>query len=119
VRHICDRVAVMYLGEIVELGPVGEILQNPQHPYAEALLWATPERDVEQETERPIRTIDIPDPVNPPSGCRFHTRCPEAREVCAGETPQTVKVNGDESHRAACFRRDDDHAYWDSPELTD
>ena len=116
-RYIAEktdgRIGVMYLGEIVELGPVEEILQNPQHPYTEALLWATPELDVEQETERPIRTIDIPDPIDPPSGCRFHTRCPEAREVCAEQTPG--EYEGDvEEHTATCFRAVDDHEYWES-----
>jgi len=115
------RIGIMYLGELVELGPVDEVLENPSHPYTKVLTWATPKLnpDAEGRGESPLRKIDIPDPQDPPSGCRFHTRCPEAREVCKGETPQTVTVNGDDTHRAACFRRQDDHEYWDSAELTD
>lgn len=71
------RVGIMYLGELVEIGPAADVLQNPRHPYTRVLRWATPELGKELDaTEPPVRTIDIPDPIDPPPGCRFHTRCP-------------------------------------------
>jgi peptide/nickel transport system ATP-binding protein len=110
------RIAVMYLGEIIEVGPAEEIIENPKHPYTKVLHWSTADLEGEESGEMPIRGIDIPDPVDPPSGCRFHTRCPEAREVCTREHPGLV-AEGD--HGAACFREDDDHAYWDSDPIDD
>jgi peptide/nickel transport system ATP-binding protein len=114
------RVGIMYLGEIVEFGTAEAVLNDPQHPYTQVLKWATADLDPEKrEVERPpIRKIDIPDPVNPPSGCRFHTRCPEAREICTKEVPELHAIEGREQ-AAACFRADDDHAYWDSSPLTE
>ncbi|QLG29018.1 dipeptide ABC transporter ATP-binding protein [Halorarum halophilum] len=109
------RIAVMYLGEIVEIGPAEEIVRNPKHPYTQALHWATTDITDGDEThdEAPISDIDIPDPVDPPSGCRFHPRCPKAREACTETNPELQ-----EGHTAACFRdRDDDHPYWDSEPL--
>jgi len=109
------RVGIMYLGELVEIGPADEVLQDPKHPYTKVLRWATADLDTGGEVvEPPIRNIDIPDPVNPPSGCRFHTRCPEAREVCAERTP-SVDSDTSRGHSAACFRTDPDHEYWNSP----
>ena len=113
VRHICDRVAVMYLGEIVEVGPVDEIFADPAHPYTRALLSSVPrvtteERDGEFETLRG----DVPSPRNPPAGCRFHTRCPEARAACRESSPPAYDVG--ERRSATCFRADGDHAYWQS-----
>jgi peptide/nickel transport system ATP-binding protein len=112
------RIGIMYLGEIVEIGPVDRIVDNPQHPYTDVLLWATPDiRSQETVEDPPVRSLDIPDPENPPSGCRFHTRCPEAREVCRRESPELVEVES--GHRAACYRTQPDHEYWDSEPLTD
>ena len=110
------RIGIMYLGELVEIGPAEAVLNNPQHPYTRVLLWATSDLKTSGEVgDPPVRKIDVPDPADPPSGCRFHTRCPEARNVCTEETPP---ITGD-AHRAACFRREDDHDYWDSPPLED
>jgi len=114
------RIGVLYLGELVEIGPPEQIIQNPQHPYTQALRWATPELNPQEEraTEAPIRKIDIPDPKNPPSGCRYHTRCPEAREVCKEQKPETYDAPTNvESHQGTCFRMVDDHEYWESEPL--
>jgi len=114
------RIAIMYLGQIVESGPVEEVIGNPKHPYTQILKWATlpthPDRAREAlEAESPLRQLDIPDLVNPPEGCRFHTRCPKAREACVETTPDRVPVGGaGTDHDAACFREQPDHAYWDS-----
>ena len=110
------RIGIMYLGELVEIGPAQEILTNPQHPYTKVLLWATPDLDERGElSEPPMRALDVPDPSDPPSGCRFHTRCPKAREVCTKQSPE---LTGDD-HRSACFRTRDDHPYWESQEVED
>ncbi|WP_158056102.1 ABC transporter ATP-binding protein [Halorussus halophilus] len=119
VRHICDRVAVMYLGEIVEIGPTDEIFENPGHPYTEALLESVPRADT-SEHGREVETLsgDVPSPRNPPAGCRFHTRCPYAREACRQSDPERVDVEyGGDDHESACFRRIEDHEYWDSESL--
>jgi peptide/nickel transport system ATP-binding protein len=113
------RIGVMYLGQIVELGPAKQIVQNPQHPYTKALKWATPDLEADMDTEMPLRTIDIPDPVDPPSGCSFHTRCPEAREACPKEEPGLIAAEGEPEHQAACFRMDDSHEYWNTQPLED
>jgi len=112
------RIGIMYLGELVEIGPAEEVLENPSHPYTKVLKWATANLDPAESTvERPpLREIDVPDPVDPPTGCRFHTRCPEAREVCTERSPSLEP--SDDNSRAACFRSDPDHAYWDSAPLS-
>ncbi|WP_207592488.1 ABC transporter ATP-binding protein [Halomontanus rarus] len=110
------RIGVMYLGELVEIGPAEQIINDPQHPYTKVLRWSTADLDIEETVEDPpLRGIDIPDPVDPPSGCRFHTRCPEAREACTREQP-TLGGHGDGTeHETACFREyDESHEYWDS-----
>ncbi|WP_436911744.1 ABC transporter ATP-binding protein [Halosimplex marinum] len=117
VRHISDRVAVMYLGEIVERGPVDAIFEDPQHPYTKALLESVPRADTSEQGRRvdPLKG-DVPSPRDPPAGCRFHTRCPHAREACREEAPDDY--DGDApGQRAACFRLVDDHPYWDSPQI--
>ncbi|WP_436924206.1 ABC transporter ATP-binding protein [Halosimplex amylolyticum] len=125
-RYIAERtggrIGVLYLGELVEIGPPEQVINNPQHPYTQALRWATPELDPEEERaeESPIREIDIPDPTNPPSGCRYHTRCPEAREVCAEQTPESYAADTDNAfHRGRCFRMVEDHEYWQSESIVD
>ncbi|MFC7186755.1 ABC transporter ATP-binding protein [Halorubrum yunnanense] len=113
VRHICDRVAVMYLGEIVETGPVDEIFADPAHPYTQALLSSVP-RVTTEDREEEFATLhgDVPSPRNPPAGCRFHTRCPEARAACRESSPPSYEVG--EGRSATCFRADADHPYWES-----
>ena len=112
------RIAVMYLGKVVEVGPVSEVVENPSHPYTQALKWATPELyDDESDSEFPLRRIDVPDPDDTPAGCRFHPRCGEAREVCRAREPTQYPVNGDE-HTTRCYRADESHEYWQSEELS-
>jgi len=105
VRHICDRVAVMYLGKIVEMGPTDEVYNNPMHPYTQALLSAVPEPDPSKEANRRRIIIkgDLPSPANPPKGCNFNTRCPVAFELCYHE-PDPPLVEVSPGHFAACHR---------------
>ena len=100
IEHICDRVVIMYLGKVVEIGTKDDIFKNPKHPYTQALLSAIPLVG-KKKTERIILEGDIPSPVNPPSGCRFHTRCPYATERCSIEVPEMVDLGGE--HKAACL----------------
>lgn len=104
VRHVSDRVAVMYLGEIVELAEGKSIYEEPLHPYSKALISAVPVPDpeIEAKRERIILTGDVPSPINPPSGCHFHTRCPYAIEDCKKTDPQLVEIKP--NHYAACIR---------------
>lgn len=100
VRHICDRVAVMYLGVIVELANRDELYANPRHPYSEALLSAVPIPDPHKLRKRIILSGDVPSPINPPSGCRFHPRCPIAMSICSKQTPEWREISP--AHWAAC-----------------
>jgi oligopeptide/dipeptide ABC transporter ATP-binding protein len=101
VQHISDRVAVMYLGKIVELADVDQLYQNPLHPYTKSLLSALPIPDPSQKRERIILEGDLPSPIHPPSGCAFHTRCPVATAECRTETPELREKQFD--HWAACI----------------
>jgi oligopeptide transport system ATP-binding protein len=102
VRHISDRVAVMYLGKIVELTDRDNLYSNPQHPYTEALLSAVPipDPDVEEKRRRIILQGDVPSPANPPVGCNFNTRCPKVMQVCYDEDPEFKEIAPD--HWCAC-----------------
>ena len=103
VEHISDRIAVMYLGRFVELATDKELYQNPQHPYSQALLSAVPVPDPEIHKQRILLEGDVPSPLNPPSGCAFHTRCPECKAVCTHEEPVFRDLGGD--HWIACHLR--------------
>jgi len=100
VEHLSDRVAIMYLGKIVEIAPSRGIYDNPQHPYTQALLTAIPIPDPKFEMHRTVLKGDLPNPANPPSGCTFRTRCPLAETICREEVPEMVKRG--EAHYAAC-----------------
>ncbi len=106
VRYISDRVLVMYLGRVVELGPSEKIFSAPQHPYTRALLASQPSMDPARRMEEPPITGDPPNPIDPPSGCRFRTRCTFAEAVCEVTSPGLATINGDTSHVAACHMLD-------------
>jgi oligopeptide transport system ATP-binding protein len=105
VKHISDRVAVMYLGKIVEISDRARLYGEPRHPYTASLLSAIPIPDPEKERQRSRVVLegDVPSPANPPQGCSFHTRCPRAQEYCVEHEPDLMEQDGEAGHRAACF----------------
>jgi len=105
VEHISDRVAVMYVGRLVEMANAEALYNNPMHPYTEALLSAVPKPDPRNPAKRVPLTGQVPDPSNPPSGCYFHPRCPYARDVCETETPELRELGPD--HFVACHLAED------------
>ena len=102
VYHICNRVAVMYLGRIVELTDVDELFSNPKHPYTEALFSAIPIPDPDNQLEQIILEGDVPSPSNPPNGCYFHPRCRYAQSICRQEQPALTATAGNDNHLVAC-----------------
>jgi oligopeptide transport system ATP-binding protein len=103
VKHISDRIAIMYLGKIMEIAPRHEFYANPLHPYTEALLSAMPAPDPDRKKKRILLTGEVPSPMNIPSGCRFHTRCPLVEVVCRHSEPELSPRSGD--HQVACHFR--------------
>ncbi len=101
-KYICDRIAIMYLGLICEVGTLEQVYRNPQHPYTQALLAAVPVPDPHARRTAPMPKGEIPSPITPPPGCRFHPRCPFAEQVCSQEPPLLRPVPGDEEHLVAC-----------------
>jgi oligopeptide/dipeptide ABC transporter ATP-binding protein len=102
VRHVADRVAVMYLGKIVEIGPADDVYANPVHPYTVSLLSAVPIPDPRENRQREHLVLegDVPSPANPPPACRFHTRCPRATDICSQVEPELIEHR--RRHWAAC-----------------
>jgi oligopeptide/dipeptide ABC transporter ATP-binding protein len=101
--YLADRIAVMYLGEIVETGPARDVMRAPRHPYTQALMSAVPRADAQVRRQRIILEGELPSPLDPPQGCKFHTRCPSVMPRCATQAPPAVAMNADGSHRASCF----------------
>lgn len=113
-KYICDRIAIMYLGEIVEIGDLRTVYENAAHPYTEALLAAIPTIDPRARRAHDIPRGEIPNPIDPPSGCRFHPRCPIAQDICRQERPVLRPVpGGAEGHIAACHLRTGDYQHLD------
>ncbi|WP_246197253.1 ABC transporter ATP-binding protein [Cytobacillus depressus] len=100
IEHMTDRVAVMYLGKIVEISETEELFRDPKHPYTQALLSAVPSSHPREKKERIVLKGDVPSPANPPSGCSFHTRCPHVMDICSKVTPE--KVTFGENHAVNC-----------------
>ena len=109
VRYISDRVMVMYLGQVLEIGAADSLFDNPAHPYTKALLSSIPAMDPEHRTERAAISGDPPNPINPPSGCRFHTRCPVAQAVCSQLAPTLGKLHG--AHPVSCLMYEPSSGY--------
>jgi len=100
-NYVCNTIAIMYLGKIVESGPKEEVFEKPVHPYTLALLSSIPVPDPKMKLQRMIPSGEIPSPINPPKGCRFHPRCPVAQPICSQKQPELVDVGG--GHLVACF----------------
>ncbi len=101
--YLADRIAVMYLGEIVETGPARDVMRTPRHPYTQALMSAVPQVHAAARRQRIILLGEPPSAIAPPAGCKFHTRCPSAMPRCATHAPAAFAMNADGSHQASCF----------------
>ena len=99
-KYICDRIGILYLGKFVETGALREIYGHPLHPYTQALLAAVPVPNPHERRKQPMPKGEIPNPINPPSGCRFHPRCPIAKETCSAEEPEMRELES--GHFVAC-----------------
>jgi len=102
IKHLCDRTLVLYLGKPVEIGPTKDIYDSPIHPYTKALISAIPKLDPDAKKERIILKGAVPTPINPPSGCRFHPRCPFAKSICSSKEPNFVEIKP--KHFVACHQ---------------
>jgi peptide/nickel transport system ATP-binding protein/oligopeptide transport system ATP-binding protein len=102
VRHMADKIGVMYLGRIVEMGDARDVYETPRHPYTRALLSAVPVPDPETDRQRIILKGEVPSVENPPSGCRFHTRCPHVQAICHQKEPPLISRKNESAHVAAC-----------------
>lgn len=102
IEHLCDRIAVMYLGKIVEIAPRDELFKNPKHPYTQALIAAIPRVGEGKKQMKKSLTGEVPSPINPPSGCTFHTRCPYKMDVCVQKIPSLLSFD-DPNHKTACW----------------
>jgi peptide/nickel transport system ATP-binding protein len=107
-KHMCDRIGIMYLGRLVEMGPAAQVIDDPQHPYTEAMVGSTPIIDPDEDRERVELEGEVPDPINLPSGCRFAPRCPKAAEECTVEEPRMYDVG--DGHDARCILHDEELA---------
>lgn len=103
IEHLCDRVAVMYLGKIVEMAPRDEIFNNPKHPYTQALIAAIPRVGEGKKQMKKSLSGEVPSPINPPSGCHFHPRCPHKMDICSKAAPSLQPLSGSNVHTTACF----------------
>ncbi len=117
VQYLCDRVMVMYLGQVVEVGPVEQIYSMARHPYTQALLSAVPSMDPARRMAKPPLSGDPPNPINPPAGCRFRDRCPHAEAVCASDGPE-LHVLPDAAHQVACHMATPGSGHSAAPALT-
>jgi peptide/nickel transport system ATP-binding protein len=120
VQYLCDRVMVMYLGQVVEIGPVEQIYSAARHPYTQALLSAVPSMDPARRTALPPLAGDPPNPINPPAGCRFRDRCPHAEAVCTSNSPvldmlKAPDGSADASHQVACHMATADSGHSAAP----
>mgnify|MGYP001186522818 FL=1 len=118
VEHISDRVAVMYLGKIVEIADRIELYDSPKHPYTRALMSAIPIPDPDLRREQIILQGDVPSPINPPSGCRFHPRCPIAQDICTREAPGMLPVAENPEHLSACHLRTGAYTHLDEERVS-
>jgi len=103
-KYICDRIAIMYLGKIVEVGRLKDVYGSPLHPYTQALLSAVPVPDPHIREEKVLPKGEIANPINPPPGCRFHPRCPYVMDICGAEEPRLIEI--EEEHQVACYLLD-------------